>query len=44
VYLWMILNSDGKIATIFFKDKLDVETVERPGQPSAAPQASPTPP
>jgi hypothetical protein len=44
VYLWLILNPDGKIATIFFKDKLDVETVERPGQPSAAPQESPSPP
>jgi hypothetical protein len=44
VYLWLILNPDGKIATIFFKDKLDVETVERPGQPSAAPQDSPSPP
>jgi hypothetical protein len=44
VYLWLILDADGKIATIFFKDKLDVETVERPGQPSAVPQGSPTPP
>ena len=40
VYLWMILNSDGKIATIFFKDKLDVETVERPGQPDESPAPS----
>jgi hypothetical protein len=44
VYLWMILNSDGKIATIFFKDKFDVETVERPGEPGASAGASPPPP
>jgi hypothetical protein len=30
IYLWMILDAGGKIATIFFKDKLDVETIERP--------------
>jgi hypothetical protein len=37
IYLWMILDGKGKIATIFFKDKLDVETVERPGTASAPP-------
>ena len=37
IYLWMIIDADGKIATIFFKDKLDVETVERPGTPAPAP-------
>ena len=39
VYQWMILDGDGKIATIFFKDKLDTETIEVPA--TAAP--SPTP-
>ncbi|HEY1429273.1 MAG TPA: hypothetical protein VGF18_06850 [Candidatus Tumulicola sp.] len=43
VYLWLILNTNGKIATIFFKDKLDVETVERPGAPGASPGGSPPP-
>jgi len=37
IYMWMILDADGKIATVFFKDKLDVETIERPGAP-ASPQ------
>lgn len=27
VYLWLALDSDGKIETIFFKNRLDVETV-----------------
>jgi hypothetical protein len=40
IYLWIILDSGGKIATIFFKDKLDIETIERPGTP---PPASPQP-
>lgn len=39
VYLWMVLDADKKIATIFFKDKLDVETIERPGTPPPAPPA-----
>jgi hypothetical protein len=39
IYLWLILDADGKIATIFFKDKLDIETIERPGTP--APASSP---
>jgi hypothetical protein len=39
VYLWMIIDGQGKIATIFFKDRLDTEEVEVPA--SAAP--SPTP-
>jgi hypothetical protein len=38
VYLWLALDAEGKIATIFFKNRLDVETVT-PG-----PSASPTPP
>lgn len=38
IYLWLILDADAKIATIFFKDKLDVETIENPGsQPDAQP-------
>lgn len=37
IYLWMILDGKGKIATIYFKDKLDVETIERPGTPPPAP-------
>ena len=36
VYLWMALNADGKIAMLFFRNRLDVETVT-PG-PSATPQ------
>lgn len=38
IYLWLILDGDAKIATIFFKDKLDVETIENPGsQPNPPP-------
>ena len=37
IYMWMILDADGKIATVFFKDKLDVETIERPGAPASPP-------
>mgnify|MGYP001420755028 CR=1 FL=1 len=37
IYMWMILDGDGKIATVFFKDKLDVETIERPAAPSPRP-------
>ena len=42
IYMWMILDADGKIATVFFKDKLDVETIERPASeppPSSAPRS-----
>lgn len=39
IYLWLILDADAKIATIFFKDKLDVETIENP-----ASQPNPPPP
>ena len=35
VYLWLALTADGKIATIFFKNRLDVETV------TPAPSATP---
>lgn len=27
VYLWLALDPSGKIATIFFKNRLDVETI-----------------
>lgn len=38
VYLWLVLDADAKIATIFFKNKLDVETIENPAsQPNAPP-------
>ncbi len=42
IFMWMIIDSDGKIATVFFKDKLDVETLERPASeppPSSAPRS-----
>lgn len=35
VYLWLALQGDGKIATIFFKSRLDVENV------TPAPSATP---
>lgn len=38
IYMWMILNADGKIATVFFKDKLDVETIERPAEAEPSPK------
>jgi hypothetical protein len=37
IYLWMILDGSGKIASIFFKDRMDVETIERPGTPPPNP-------
>jgi hypothetical protein len=36
VYLWFALDADGKIATLFFKNRLDVENV------TPAPSASPS--
>ncbi len=39
VYLWLAVDSQGKIATIFFKDRLDVQTVTP--SPSARPTPSP---
>ncbi|MBV8116955.1 MAG: hypothetical protein JOZ01_03195 [Candidatus Eremiobacteraeota bacterium] len=36
VYLWMIIDGSGKIATIFFRNTLDVDTIERPGTPAPA--------
>jgi hypothetical protein len=41
IYLWLALDSTGKIATIFFKDRLDVENVT-PG-PSPTPSSQPPP-
>ena len=44
VYLLMILDSQGKIATIFFKDTLTTETVQGPpqaGPPAPGPSATP---
>ncbi len=38
VYLWLALRADGKIATIFFKNRLDVENV------TPAPSATPSNP
>jgi hypothetical protein len=35
IYLWLALDPQGKIATIFFKNRLDVETVTAP--PSSPP-------
>lgn len=37
VYLWMIVAPTGKIASIYFTDKLDIETITRPGTPAPAP-------
>ncbi len=37
VYVWLALDADGKIATIFFKNRLDVETVTP--TPSVSPSA-----
>jgi hypothetical protein len=34
IYLWLALDAEGKIATIFFKDRLDVETVTPAPSPS----------
>ena len=36
IYLWLALEADGKIATIFFKSRLDVETI------TPAPSATPS--
>ncbi|MBV9232619.1 MAG: hypothetical protein JO030_01140 [Candidatus Eremiobacteraeota bacterium] len=38
IYLWLALDPQGKIATILFKNRLDVETVTaRPSPPAASP-------
>ncbi|HVN69921.1 MAG TPA: hypothetical protein VMU38_09785 [Candidatus Binatia bacterium] len=38
IYLWLALDAEGKIATIFFKSRLDVETI------TPAPSATPAEP
>ena len=38
IYLWLELQSDGKIASIVFKNRLDVENVT----PSPSPAPTPT--
>lgn len=43
VFLLTILDAKGKIATIFFKDKLTTETVEVPASSAPAPEPSPSP-
>jgi hypothetical protein len=35
VYLWMAMDDQGKIASLFFKDRLDVETITPAPSPSA---------
>ncbi len=35
IYLWLALDPQGKIATILFKNRLDVETVTPAPQPTA---------
>lgn len=42
IYQWMIVDGQGKIATIFFKDKLDVETLVGTPAPNPPPNPSPT--
>jgi hypothetical protein len=34
IYLWLALDSKGKIATIFFKNRLDIETITPAPSPS----------
>jgi len=41
VYLLTIIDAQGKIATIYFKDKLTTETIEVPAGGAPSPQASP---
>lgn len=41
VYLLTILDAQGKIATIYFKDKLTTEDVEVPAGSTPSPEASP---
>lgn len=37
VYLWLALDPDGKIATILFTNRLDIENVTPPPSPQASP-------
>jgi hypothetical protein len=41
VYLFTVLDAEGKIATIYFKDKLTTETVEVPATAVPSPEPSP---
>jgi hypothetical protein len=41
VYLFTVLDNQGKIATIYFKDKLTTETVEVPATGAPSPEPSP---
>ncbi len=41
VYVFTVLDAEGKIATIYFKDRLVTETVEVPATAAPSPQASP---
>ena len=36
IYLWLALDAEGKIATILFKNRLDVENVTPAPSPSAS--------
>jgi hypothetical protein len=38
VYLWMVIDADGKIQKIFFRDKMITENVTATASPSPAPQ------
>ncbi|MBV8147839.1 MAG: hypothetical protein JO092_01965, partial [Candidatus Eremiobacteraeota bacterium] len=42
VYVFTILDPTGKIATIYFKDRLVTETVEVPGTATPTPSPSPS--
>lgn len=41
VYLLTIIDAQGKIATIYFKNKLTTETIEVPASGEPSPEASP---
>lgn len=41
VFMWLIFDKQGKIATVFFKDKLTTEEVEVPASAAPSPDASP---
>jgi hypothetical protein len=42
IYMWMVVDQQGKLATVFFRDKLNIETVTEPAASSSpSPEASP---
>lgn len=41
LYQWMIIDAQGKIASIFFRDKLTTETVTEPAHVAPSPPATP---